>query len=75
MLYENATVPVQHSLTKWEKFILRARQLGEGKATVLNVTLVIDRNGELECWTEPKCSRLESAPSSLGALIRSLINE
>lgn len=78
-MYENGLVQgkpiVNGHQTKWNKFMLRARQLAGGKAAVINVTLVIDRDGNLECWTEPKCSRLENAPKSLGALIKMLLDE
>jgi hypothetical protein len=75
MLYESVTQPVREKLSKWEKFMLRMKQMGDGKAAVITCTIVIDRNGELECWTEPKCNRLENAPASLGALIRGLMGD
>lgn len=53
-------------LSKWEKFVLRMRKVGDGKPAIIHVTLVLDKNGDMECWTSPQCTHLE--PVSTGSL-------
>lgn len=65
---------MQQELSKWDKMRLRLQKIADGRVAVMTLTVVIDRKGELECWTEPRCNRLEGAPASLGMLVNALKN-
>lgn len=65
---------MQTDLNMWDRFRYRMQKIANGKVSIMTVSIVLDRNGELECWTEPKYNTLEGAPVSLRALVSALKN-